>query len=345
MKKIISVLLICAMFSTLCACDGASGKEDDKAAELNTAAETKPVSEQETEPETKPVSTPELEPEEKLLLGTWYSYEIVEDGEDSYVPFDLMQFTFYDDFTVETKASAQESSMFGTWEVFWINTSDIQEGAVAYKLTFDDVVSGNSLLVYFPDYEYYEGKLREVVVLDFSGSMIEGEVEDILVFVRAEKEEKEAENEVTAQTNAKAESTPTPSPKNTPTLTPSPKKTPFTNAYGTATTKCAHSGCSNYIASSGDTNCCTTHSRKCLECGKYIDEDATWCMDCIEKALTSSAKSKSASGGSKASGTSGSSSEGKYWCMGKNDTCQNKTNSAYDFYCSSCDPNNDNVEG
>ena len=60
----------------------------------------------------------------------------------------------------------------------------------------------------------------------------------------------------------------------------------FTNQYGTPTTKCAHAGCNNYIASSGDTNCCTTHSRRCLECGKYIDEDATYCMDCIRKAVT-----------------------------------------------------------
>lgn len=59
----------------------------------------------------------------------------------------------------------------------------------------------------------------------------------------------------------------------------------FTNKYGTRNTKCAHRGCSKYIASSGDTNCCTTHSRKCLECHCYIDEDATWCMDCIANAL------------------------------------------------------------
>lgn len=58
----------------------------------------------------------------------------------------------------------------------------------------------------------------------------------------------------------------------------------FTNAYGTPTTKCAHAGCNNYIASSGDTNCCTTHSNRCLECGKYIDEDASYCVSCIEKA-------------------------------------------------------------
>lgn len=59
----------------------------------------------------------------------------------------------------------------------------------------------------------------------------------------------------------------------------------FTNQYGTSTTKCAHSGCSNYIASSGDTNCCTTHSNRCYECNCYIDEDANWCMKCIENAL------------------------------------------------------------
>ena len=59
----------------------------------------------------------------------------------------------------------------------------------------------------------------------------------------------------------------------------------FTNKYGTSTTKCAHSGCYLHIASSGDTNCCVQHSRRCLECNCYIDEDAMYCMDCIESAL------------------------------------------------------------
>lgn len=58
----------------------------------------------------------------------------------------------------------------------------------------------------------------------------------------------------------------------------------FTNKYGTPTTKCSHSGCTNYIASSGDTNCCTNHSNRCLECNKYIDEDALYCISCIEEA-------------------------------------------------------------
>ena len=67
-------------------------------------------------------------------------------------------------------------------------------------------------------------------------------------------------------------------------------RTSFTNKYGTRTTICAHPGCNNYIASSGDTNCCVLHSRNCLECGKYIDEDATYCMDCIKKAAGQAAK-------------------------------------------------------
>lgn len=36
---------------------------------------------------------------------------------------------------------------------------------------------------------------------------------------------------------------------------------------------------------------------------------------------------------------------GSYYCMGKGDTCNNKTRNAYDLYCSSCDPDGDNVPG
>lgn len=108
----------------------------------------------------------------------------------------------------------------------------------------------------------------------------------------------------------------------------------FTNKFGTATTICAHSSCNNYIATSGDTNCCTTHSRKCLECDDYIDEDATYCISCLEDSIKPSANSNS----------SYSSSEGEFWCMGKNDTCQNKTSDPLDLYCNSCDKNNDNIE-
>ena len=66
----------------------------------------------------------------------------------------------------------------------------------------------------------------------------------------------------------------------------------FTNKYGTRDTLCAHLGCTNYIASSGDTNCCTTHSNKCYECGCYIDEDASWCVDCLTKAVKQAQQNK-----------------------------------------------------
>ena len=36
---------------------------------------------------------------------------------------------------------------------------------------------------------------------------------------------------------------------------------------------------------------------------------------------------------------------GSYYCMGKHNTCPNKTKNAYDLYCSSCDPDGDNIEG
>ena len=58
----------------------------------------------------------------------------------------------------------------------------------------------------------------------------------------------------------------------------------FSNDYGSITTKCAKSGCSNYIASSGDSAYCTAHSNNCLECSCYIDGDAMYCMDCLTEA-------------------------------------------------------------
>jgi hypothetical protein len=59
----------------------------------------------------------------------------------------------------------------------------------------------------------------------------------------------------------------------------------FSNKYGTKSTKCAQSGCNNYIASSGDTCHCVAHSNKCLECRCYIDGDAMYCMDCLSDAV------------------------------------------------------------
>ena len=94
-------------------------------------------------------------------------------------------------------------------------------------------------------------------------------------------------------------------------------------------------------ASSGDTNCCTVHSSTCAKCGRYIDEDATWCMKC----LTSAASGTKSSSDSSSSSSSSSSGTESYYCMGKHNTCPNKTYSPWDFYCSSCDPDGDNKEG
>ena len=96
----------------------------------------------------------------------------------------------------------------------------------------------------------------------------------------------------------------------------------FTNKYGTRTTKCAVSGCSNYIAKSGDTNCCTTHSRRCGECYCYIDSDAMYCMSCLTSAV---------SGSSNSSSNKSNSSHECYVC---GDKAYSKYGSYY--YCSDC---------
>ena len=103
----------------------------------------------------------------------------------------------------------------------------------------------------------------------------------------------------------------------------------FTNKYGTPTTKCAHSGCENYIASSGDTNCCTTHSHRCLNCNKYIDEDAVYCMDCLSDTISSKAADSYPASSSTESqhspGTCQYKEGGKYVCdrpATKGDLCQ-----------------------
>lgn len=94
----------------------------------------------------------------------------------------------------------------------------------------------------------------------------------------------------------------------------------FTNKYGTSTTKCAVSGCNKYIAKSGDTNCCTTHSRRCGECNCYIDSDAMFCMSCLSGAIGGSSNSSSSNSGHK--------------CYVCGDKAKSKYGSYY--YCSDC---------
>ena len=88
------------------------------------------------------------------------------------------------------------------------------------------------------------------------------------------------------ESNNKTYTAPTETTGSQHSVKPSTTQPSFTNKYGTSTTKCAHTGCTNYIANSGDTNCCKDHSNRCLDCNKYIDEDAYWCVSCIAAAAT-----------------------------------------------------------
>lgn len=95
--------------------------------------------------------------------------------------------------------------------------------------------------------------------------------------------------------------------------------TSFTNKYGTTTTRCVHTGCNSYIATTGDTNCCTYHSARCLNCNCYIDEDAMYCMSC----LSSRSKSSSSYNSNPSSSYSSGSCQYKYPSGG---VCGKKTN-------------------
>ncbi|QRN84867.1 hypothetical protein JR334_07760 [Clostridia bacterium] len=64
-------------------------------------------------------------------------------------------------------------------------------------------------------------------------------------------------------------------------------------------------------------------------------------------AATKAAAAKAAASKAAASKPTSNSSTlgpGEYWCMGKNDTCQNKTYDPWDFYCDECDPDRDGIE-
>lgn len=49
--------------------------------------------------------------------------------------------------------------------------------------------------------------------------------------------------------------------------------------------KCAMSGCNRSAVTSGDSVYCAQHSNRCLNCNKYIDADAMYCMSCLRDAL------------------------------------------------------------
>jgi len=57
----------------------------------------------------------------------------------------------------------------------------------------------------------------------------------------------------------------------------------FSNDFGTPKTICAEEDCENYIAPSGDTLNCESHSNKCSKCKIYIDGGFSMCTACEEK--------------------------------------------------------------
>ena len=69
----------------------------------------------------------------------------------------------------------------------------------------------------------------------------------------------------------------------------SPRSTRSSSSYSSSSSgssrTCAHRGCTRKAVTSGDSIYCSTHSNRCLNCGKYIDEDAMYCMSCLSKAL------------------------------------------------------------
>lgn len=103
---------------------------------------------------------------------------------------------------------------------------------------------------------------------------------------------------------------PTPTP--IPTLTPMPTSQP--KNYSTSNSSGSYNSSSKSYGSSSTSK----SSNKCLNCGKTIDDDALYCMSCLEKAVSgsssSSKRSSSKSSSSKNSSLSyGSSSSKGYY--------------------------------
>ncbi len=72
-----------------------------------------------------------------------------------------------------------------------------------------------------------------------------------------------------------------------PIVTSKPTSAPKNNYQKPSNVKtCAHAGCTLPAVTTGDSIYCSVHSNKCLECGKYIDEDAMYCISCIFDAVS-----------------------------------------------------------
>jgi uncharacterized protein with FMN-binding domain len=214
-----------------------------------------------------------------LIVGTWVAVrmDLDEYGYSISATSDvnpLEEFKVYagDDYTISSVGAG--GTIEGTWEYLEAETEKQNDGTFYYQLAF----TGGSPYAVIAD-----GQL----LIQFNSNLS--------IFYKK-------------SSDSSSVSTSSPS---TSTKSSSSSSTAFTNKYGTATTKCAHSGCNNYIASSGDTNACEKHSNKCLNCGKYIDEDAMYCMDCLTKAASKSSSSSSKSS-SQSSGSAGGTGKCQY---------------------------------
>lgn len=90
---------------------------------------------------------------------------------------------------------------------------------------------------------------------------------------------------------------------------------------------------------------CSSNSKDTVKSSSAQSSSSSSTTSSKPSTSTGSSSSSSKSSSSSSSSSSKSNSSETYWCMGKGDTCQNKTYSPIDFYCNSCDPDNDNREG
>lgn len=195
------------------------------------------------------ISVSPLSGEEGKLLGEWHSYIWVIDGDVSYTDDDVLQFTFYEDYTFVVNFG--DGRIFdGTWRTFDEKIAARNWLYFETKLSHtEEELSGTSIVAYAPEFEIDDTEATEMMFLDMEGELKKGDTDNIMGFLR--------HSEV--------------------------GQVIFTNKYGTEETKCAHGGCTNNIATTGYTKYCTRHSKKCSQCNKYIDENDSMCKDCVDR--------------------------------------------------------------
>lgn len=259
MRKYVSVLLIPLIFlSIFCGCNAVSPPVEVSTPAINQT------------------SQPFFE-----LTGTWEPTGILYDN------------TYYEFETVPSLADMYDTNHLivdQNGNFLYINNTFFHEGSIDYLSDIDSYLFKNTSSYH---YEYTDGKVETIMstsdefnlyvgVYDPEVGLLFGDckmnneqfvLNDILLLCQKTSNDGDFESNI---------------PAYSPTVTTpnKPVTVPFTNKYGTATTKCVMNGCNNYIASSGDTNCCTKHSNNCLNCNCYIDGDAMYCMTCLSGSKT-----------------------------------------------------------